>query len=165
MTLAIQEINQQIDTMLEGDHSKLDEFKAVQLFVYRNISYIYDWHNWGPAIYLTSASEVWKRKKEDCDGQAILAVSILRSRGFKTAELAGNILHLWVTVDGEELMEFSHKQLQENEMLDTGAVGVRIWNSHAVFEDFEVNGPGIKLSGAAVSPAGKLAITWGYLKS
>ena len=67
-------------------------------------------------------------------------------------------------VDGKEMLAFSHKQLQKNEMLDKGAIGVRIWNSHAVFDDFEVNGPGIKPSGASVSSVGKLAIIWGNLK-
>ena len=43
-----------------------------------------------------------------------------------------------------------------------GAVGIRIWNSHAAFDDFEVNGPGIQAS--AVSPSGKLAAAWGRLK-
>jgi len=67
-------------------------------------------------------------------------------------------------VDGEEILALSHEQLQENERLDKGAVGVRIWNSHAAFDDFEINGPGIKPSGLAVSPAGKLSTTWGSLK-
>ena len=65
-------------------------------------------------------------------------------------------------VDGEETLAFSHKQLQPGEMLNEGAVGIRIWNSHAAFDDFDVNGPGIQPS--AVSPAGKLAITWGHLR-
>lgn len=68
-------------------------------------------------------------------------------------------------VDGEEMLAFSHEQLQAGEMLDNGAVGVRIWNSHAAFDDFELNGPGIKPSGMSVSPASRLAITWARLKS
>jgi len=65
-------------------------------------------------------------------------------------------------VDGEEKLAFSHKQLQADARLDKGAVGIRIWNSHAMFDDFEINGPGIQSS--PVSPAGKLAIAWGYLR-
>ena len=42
------------------------------------------------------------RKKEDCDGRAVLAASILRSRGFKTAKRVGNINHVWGAVDKEE---------------------------------------------------------------
>ena len=67
-------------------------------------------------------------------------------------------------VDGEEIMTFSHEQLQENQIFDKGAVGIRIWNSHAMFDDFELNGPGIKLSGQALSPMGTLATTWGQVK-
>ena len=65
-------------------------------------------------------------------------------------------------VDGEEALAFSHKQLQPGEMLNEGAVGIRIWNSHAAFDDFEVNGPGIQPS--AVSPMRKLATAWGDLR-
>jgi len=65
-------------------------------------------------------------------------------------------------VDGEEKLAFSHKQLQADAKLDKGAVGIRIWNSHAMFDDFDVNGPGIQSS--PVLPAGKLAITWGCLR-
>jgi hypothetical protein len=67
-------------------------------------------------------------------------------------------------VDGKNTLAFSHKKLQQGERLDKGAVGIRIWSSHAAFDDFEINGPGIKPSGLAVSPAGKLAITWGNIK-
>jgi hypothetical protein len=41
-------------------------------------------------------------------------------------------------VDGEKKLAFSHKQLQKDQILDKGAVGIRIWNSHAAFDDFEV---------------------------
>ncbi|MDQ1327756.1 MAG: pectate lyase [Candidatus Poribacteria bacterium] len=67
-------------------------------------------------------------------------------------------------VDGKKTLTFSHKKLQAGERIDKGAVGIRIWSSHAAFDDFEVNGPGIKPSGLAVSSTEKLAITWGKIK-
>lgn len=65
-------------------------------------------------------------------------------------------------VDGKQALAFSHKKLQPAEKFDKGAVGIRIWNSHAMFDDFDVNGTGIKPS--AVSASRKLATLWGQVK-
>ena len=43
-----------------------------------------------------------------------------------------------------------------------GRVGFRMWNSHARYDDLDIRGPGIP--GAAVSPSGTMAITWGRIK-
>ena len=73
-------------------------------------------------------------------------------------EVEGNQFKFYV--DGEMVQEFS------NDEFDKGAVGLRVYSSHAVFDDFEVNGPGIpKSGGAPVEPKWKLAIAWGNLKS
>jgi hypothetical protein len=58
---------------------------------------------------------VWERKKEDCDGQAILALSILLSRGFETAKLVGNFRHIWVAVDRYGLMGPDKEQTLKRE--------------------------------------------------
>jgi hypothetical protein len=97
-------INREIDAMLLPDATRENEFKVIQRYVYQHIRYEYDWKNWGNIDFWPTAEQVWERKKEDCDGQAILAVSILQSRGFETAKLVGNIRHVWVAVDRQELM-------------------------------------------------------------
>ncbi len=101
---AISMINGDIDAELTAQASPQDEFLVIQQYVYRHIRYKYDWENWGNIDFWPSAEQVWQRKSEDCDGRAVLAASILRSRGFKTARLVGNIRHIWVSVDQQELM-------------------------------------------------------------
>ena len=80
------------------------EFKAVERYVYDHIRYEYDWFNWGNLDYWPTTQEVLARKREDCDGRAVLAASILRARGFKTASVVANLQHVWVMVDNVGLM-------------------------------------------------------------
>jgi len=100
----IAEINREIDASLPPNPTRADELRATERFVDLNVTYDFDWNVWGNADYWPTAAEVWAKRKEDCDGQAVLAASILRSRGFGTATLAGNITHVWVVVDKDELM-------------------------------------------------------------
>ncbi len=100
----IEQINQDIDAMLPETVTRKQEFDIVQQYVYEHIPYAYDWDNWLNVDYWPTAAEVWVHKREDCDGRAVLAASILRSRGFSSARLAGNIRHIWVAVDRDTLM-------------------------------------------------------------
>ena len=97
-------INRDIDKLLPTNAPPQKEFQAVERYVYQKIKYQYDWYNWGNLDYWPTAAEVWERKREDCDGRAVLAASILRARGFKTARIVGNLNHVWVAVDQAELM-------------------------------------------------------------
>jgi hypothetical protein len=97
-------INRDIDHLLATNTPALSEFKAVERFVYRRIPYQYDWHGWANLDYWPTAAEVWERKREDCDGRAVLAVSILRARGYPEARLVANLQHVWVAVGTNELM-------------------------------------------------------------
>ena len=97
-------INREIDAKLPPGAMRKEEFKAVERYVYEHIRYEYDWFNWGNVDYWPTAQEVLARRREDCDGQAVLATSILRARGFKTATVVANLQHVWVAVDGAELM-------------------------------------------------------------
>ena len=96
---SLPEINAAIDARLTPDATTLDELAAVERFVWDAIRYEYDWDNWSNVDYWPTAAEVWERKREDCDGQAVLAACILRSRGFDDASLVGNINHIWVRAD------------------------------------------------------------------
>lgn len=97
-------INREIDQLLGTNTPTLTEFKAVERFVYRRIPYQYDWHGWWNLDYWPTAAEVWERKREDCDGRAVLAASILRARGHADARLVANLQHVWVAVGTNELM-------------------------------------------------------------
>ncbi len=101
---AMPEINREIDQLLATNAPALTEFKAVERYVYRRIPYQYDWHGWWNLDYWPTAAEVWERKREDCDGRAVLAASILRARGHAEARLVANLQHVWVAVGTNELM-------------------------------------------------------------
>lgn len=101
---AMPEINREIDQLIATNTQPLSEFKAVERFVYRRIAYQYDWHGWWNLDYWPTAAEVWDRKREDCDGRAVLATSILRARGYPEARLVANLQHVWVAVGTNELM-------------------------------------------------------------
>ncbi len=97
-------INAAIDSLLAGDSSTQRELKIIQWYIYHKIRYQNDWDLWTNVDYWPTAAETWQTGAEDCDGQAILAVSILRSRGYTKARLAGNMLHIWAVVDSIPLM-------------------------------------------------------------
>jgi hypothetical protein len=101
---AMAEINREVDKLAPANATRQQEFKAVERFVYQRIKYQYDWYNWGNIDYWPTAAEVWERQREDCDGRAVLAASILQSRGFKSARLVANVNHVWVAVEQDELM-------------------------------------------------------------
>jgi len=106
----LEEINREIDARLAPNATKIEEFKAVERYVYEKIPYAYDWDNWGNLDYWPSAEQTLKRGREDCDGRAVLAASILRSRGFTEATLAGNLRHIWVTIGKDGLMSPDKEQ-------------------------------------------------------
>jgi hypothetical protein len=95
-------INDRIDGLLADDAGRQPEIKLVEKFVYRNIRYVSDYENWSNAEYWPTAEEVWTRQQEDCDGRAVLAVNILRSRGYPSAKLVVGLHHMWVTVNANE---------------------------------------------------------------
>ena len=98
------EINREISATLKPDATPREEFRAVERYVYNRIRYEYDWFNWGNRDYWPTTQEVLERQREDCDGRAVLAASLLRARGFATATVVGNLNHVWVQVDKTELM-------------------------------------------------------------
>ncbi len=100
----IAEMNRAITAQLKPEATKKEEFRAVERYVYDHIRYEYDWFNWGNLDYWPTAKEAIERGREDCDGQAIVAASVLRARGFKTAHVVANLQHCWVAMDGAELM-------------------------------------------------------------
>jgi len=100
----ISDINREIDAKLNPNATRKEQFRAVERWVYEHIHYEYDWSNWGNLDYWPTAAETLERQREDCDGRAVVAASLLRARGFKTAHILANLQHVWVAVAGEELM-------------------------------------------------------------
>ncbi|MFQ5430109.1 MAG: hypothetical protein ACE5E1_07335 [Phycisphaerae bacterium] len=84
---------------------------AVQAFIYRKIAYGWDWDVWGSADYMPTVSEMFAqaaaapdgRMREDCDGRAIMAASLLRRLGVD-ASVATDLRHVWVVTPQGEWM-------------------------------------------------------------
>lgn len=82
-----------------ANHGEFDpnriKLDVVESFVRQRIAYAFDWDVWGNVDYLPTVEEVLERKREDCDGQAVLAASLLEAMGVE-ARLIGNTTHIWV---------------------------------------------------------------------
>lgn len=80
-----------------------DALKLVETFVYRKVPYAWDWDTWGVADYMPSVDETILAGREDCDGRAVVAASMLRGFGFQ-ADLVTDGTHVWVRTDQGETM-------------------------------------------------------------
>jgi len=77
--------------------------KAVEEYVHKKIPYEWDWNTWGAVDYLPTVSEVLEKGREDCDGRAVVAASLLSALGFK-AEIVTDFAHVWVKTEHGEVM-------------------------------------------------------------
>jgi len=66
----------------------------------------------------------------------------------------GNNAHFYV--DGEDMGEW------EDDQLETGKIGIRVWSAIMAVDDVDINGPGILPT--AVDCQGKLTAMWGWVK-
>jgi len=76
---------------------------AVQQVVYERVPYAWDWDTWGVFEYIPTVAEVFERGREDCDGRAVVAASLLRRMGCD-AWLVSDLLHVWVQTPAGETM-------------------------------------------------------------
>ena len=76
---------------------------TVEKFVYEKVPYDWDWNTWGLSDYLPTVDEVVAMGKEDCDGRAVIAASLLRNFGFES-RLVSDFAHVWVQTDKGETM-------------------------------------------------------------
>lgn len=77
--------------------------KHVEAFVYDHVPYAWDWDNWGVSDYIPTVSEVVERGKEDCDGRAVVAASLMVRFGV-SARLVSDFAHVWVTTAAGDAM-------------------------------------------------------------
>jgi hypothetical protein len=68
---------------------------AVQQVVYEQVPYAFDWETWGVVEYLPTVEETLRAGREDCDGRAVIAASLLRRLGHD-AWLVSDFKHTWV---------------------------------------------------------------------
>ncbi|HUU84113.1 MAG TPA: transglutaminase-like domain-containing protein [Phycisphaerae bacterium] len=94
----------EVKRQLKPEMEPRKALKTVERFVYKKVPYRFDWETWGSADYLPTLAEVLDKGKEDCDGQAVVAASILQNLGYR-AELVTDFAHVWVKTDKGETMQ------------------------------------------------------------
>ncbi|MFQ5413922.1 MAG: hypothetical protein ACE5E6_05640 [Phycisphaerae bacterium] len=77
--------------------------KAVERLVYDTIKYDWDWNTWGMADYMPTVTEAIDMGREDCDGRAVVAASLLENIGIE-ASIVTDFAHVWVKTDEGETM-------------------------------------------------------------
>lgn len=78
--------------------------RAVQRLVYEKVAYDWDWNVWGMADYMPTVREMFARAeaspdgrlREDCDGRAVMAASLMRRLNFDST-IVTDLRHVWVT--------------------------------------------------------------------
>lgn len=99
---------------------------AVEQVVYEAIPYSWDWDTWGVVEYLPTVAEALRAGREDCDGRAVVAASLLRRLGYD-AWLVSDILHMWVRTPEGDLMSPTSTRVTV-EAPPPGAAGRTRWH-------------------------------------
>ena len=100
---AIRPLVEELRPQMTADLSPREALQRVEDFVYEKLPYEWDWNTWGTVDYLPTVTEAIEMGREDCDGRAVLAASLLRHFGFKT-EIVTDFSHVWVKTDKGETM-------------------------------------------------------------
>ncbi len=96
-------LEESVRDSLPTDAQTEDALPIVQKVVCERIPYAWDWEVWGVCEYLPTVDEVFEQGREDCDGRAVVAASLLRRLGYD-AWLVSDLLHVWVeTPEGETM--------------------------------------------------------------
>ncbi len=88
---------------LPADSPPKETLQHVQQFVHRKLPYEWDWNTWGLSDYLPTVEEAVSLGKEDCDGRAVVAASLLRNLGFES-RIVTDFAHVWVQTNHGETM-------------------------------------------------------------
>lgn len=100
---ALAELEQRVLARVGTDAHPAELLGAVERTVHECIPYAWDWEVWGVLDYLPTTAEVLAAGREDCDGRAVLAASLLRRLG-QPAWLVCDVQHTWVATPVGELM-------------------------------------------------------------
>ena len=84
---------------------------SVEAFVYEKVKYAWDWETWGVADYMPTVAEMFAEAaktggaplREDCDGRAVMAASLMRRLGYDS-HIVTDVRHVWVTTPQGEWM-------------------------------------------------------------
>ena len=100
---ALQPLWEELRSRLIVDLQPKEILETVERFVCAKIEYEWDWNTWGTADYLPTVTEAVEKGREDCDGRAVVAASLLRRLGFN-AEIVTDFAHVWVKTEAGETM-------------------------------------------------------------
>lgn len=78
-------------------------YRVVESTVYQAVPYAFDWDVWGVMDWIPTVDEVFQKGREDCDGRAVVAASLLRRMGYE-ASLTTDLKHVWVHTPQGDLM-------------------------------------------------------------
>lgn len=86
------------------------EQHEIERFVLDHVKYEWDWNLWGSADYMPTVHEMFEKAKEfggqvkeDCDGRAVMAASLMKRLGFEP-RIVTDFRHVWVTTPEGEWM-------------------------------------------------------------
>jgi hypothetical protein len=88
---------------LEGVPPGPEALRIVEDYVLRRIPYAWDWETWGVLDYVPTVEETLAVGREDCDGRAVIAASLLRRFGYD-ASITSDLSHVWVRTSAGETM-------------------------------------------------------------
>jgi len=141
--------------------------RAVERFVYDNVRYDWDWNVWSVADYMPTVSEMFARAREypdglvreDCDGRAVMAASLLRRLGYD-AHLVTDVRHVWVQVSDPR-----HPAAKPLELMGPGRAKTIVSSAKGNRLDWSTltNLPVALSFGVAVFPWGREAIIFATL--
>ncbi len=77
------------------DPALVELIPVIEDVVTHHVPYAFDWDTWGVMDHLPTVSEVMAVGRDDCDGRAVVAASLLRRLGFR-AWLVTDLRHTWV---------------------------------------------------------------------
>lgn len=101
--VAIRPLVEELRQQMDEDLPPAEALKLVERFVHEKLEYDWDWNTWGTVDYLPTVTEALQKGKEDCDGRAVVAASLLRNFGFE-AQIVTDFSHVWVKTDKGETM-------------------------------------------------------------
>lgn len=152
------EVNRRLAGEPEAWNDPPRVLEVVQHVVCSQIDYAWDWENWGCVDYLPTVAETIHRGREDCDGRAVVAASILQRLGFESSLITDGS-HVWVRTSAGETMS-PVPTSSGRTLVTTNAAGKSAFDpfallgGHALLIDWPKN----LAYGAAVFPATRLAI-------
>lgn len=140
---ALQPWFEEIQSRLTTPRNSKEDLHQVEAFVYEKLPYAYDWDLWGNADYIPTVAEALQAGREDCDGRAVVAASLLARMGYKP-RLVTDFGHVWVWTEQGETMspgqsiavvaeEGGKLALQPSALADlfqAAALGLRIFNPY-----------------------------------